>query len=268
MPGRVGGRPHLGACRRPRRTRCGRPRPRRPTRRDGPDPTSRPARPRRPARRRRARAGAAGRRRGRGELLVGRAPVHARAARPPARPRRDSDRVEHQTHARTGRGRGWPRPTLRRSVASSGTSSEVRSSGSDAESGLANRTASRRGSSAGRPSASTDSGETNGYDSTSTYPSSASARPDAAAAALAAVSPWPAGASGSSLGTWSYPSRRITSSARSAGSVRSGRQVGGRDDEAAGAGRATVAPICLSSAVTRLAGYADAGHAGRVVGPR
>ena len=41
-------------------------------------------------------------------------------------------------------------------------------SGSSADSGLASRTALRRGSSAGRPRASALPGDTNGYDSTST----------------------------------------------------------------------------------------------------
>ena len=121
-------------------------------------PAGRLARRRR-ARRRRAAAGAAGAASAASDLLVGRPPVDAERRR-----------------GATGSGRpGTTRPDLeQREVAlargrrcaaappSRPGSSVVRSSGSSSESGLASRDASRRGSSAGRPSASSRRSPTNG----------------------------------------------------------------------------------------------------------
>ena len=64
----------------------------------------------------------------------------------------------------------------------------------------------------------------------------------AGGAAAPAVSPRPGGAAGSSEGMASYPSSRRTSSTRSAGRRRSGRQVGGVRDEHRRAPSASAAP--------------------------
>ena len=62
---------------------------------------------------------------------------------------------------------------------------------------------------------------------TSTNPAPARARPMVRRSRCGAVSPCPAVARGIRTGMFSYPSSRMTSSARSLGSVRSGRQDGG-----------------------------------------
>ena len=147
-----------------------------------------------------------------------------------------------------------PRPRLRRRVPSSGGSSVVRNSGSSSDSGLVRRTTVRRGSPSGTCSASSTDALVNGYDSTSTYPFSASARPTERLRRCPAVSPRPGGATGSTLGTLSYPSSRTTSSAKSAGWSRSGRHVGGVTTRTSPTG-ATAQPIPVSSPVTRSASY-------------
>ena len=204
---------------------------------------------------------------GGGELLVGGAPVHAHRRRAAG-----ADGAGGRPHrSRRGRGRGGPGRGCARRMPSSGPSSVVRSSGSSSDSGLASRTAGRRGSSAGRPSWSASSGDDERVREHLDVPplgQRPGRRPGGAAAA--GSDRRPGGAVGSTDGTRSYPSRRTTSSTRSAGSVRSGRQVGGvtlstvptplatptapGSSASRSAPCATVQPTCSSRATTRAGG--------------
>ena len=139
--------PRPGA--RPRSRRCGRPGDRAPTSRRAPaDPRGR----RRPG----AAAAARRRRSPRGpRRTVGPRPAAAEPRARPATGRVTSPSSKIATSLS-------PRLTLRRAVSSSVTSRLVRRYGCSSESGLTSRTARRRASSAGRPSASSWSVPTNG----------------------------------------------------------------------------------------------------------
>ena len=94
-------------------------------------------------------------------------------------------------------------------------------------------------------------------------PDSASDLPIARRRFCSAVSPRPAGAAGSTDGMTSRPSSRSTSSTRSAGCTRSGRQLGGvtTSTPASSSATATRAPIWVSRAAVAPVGVAHTGGA-------
>ena len=112
-------------------------------------------------------------------------------------------------------------------------------------SGLSTWVVVRRGSSGGRPHWSNTPAGRNGVGRISTNPLSASDFPTARRRFCTGVRPRPAGACGSTDGMISRPSSRSTSSTRSAGCRRSGRQLGGVTVTRSPS-TATSAPICVS----------------------
>ena len=119
-----------------------------------------------------------------------------------------------------------PRPMFRRPAAIKPGSSDARSRGCSSDSGFAKRTRARHGSSSFTRRASSSRSPTNGYVSTSIAPRAARAIPTRRRMRCDCVRPWPSAEVGRVDGSWSYPTSLTTSSTRSAGSVRSGRQDG------------------------------------------